>query len=160
MRKASRWRLLPALGIAAAFVLSLTPAASAGPTQGGCVLSLSTGKFDCFATAAEAIRQGDVRAKSANDLRGAVLFTEENYNGRALVLTVPKDCPKDNLVNYWRDLKDDLTPWRNHVYSMESYGACWIWLYRENGTREGEFRDNVPKVPLSINTSVVTVGLS
>ena len=71
MRKASRWRLLATLGIAAAFALSLTPAASAGPTQDSCVLSLSTGKRACFSTTAAALKQ----VESSNETRAGALYT-------------------------------------------------------------------------------------
>lgn len=155
MRKASRWRLLPALGIAAAFVLSLTPAASASPTQGSCVLSLSTGKRACFSTTAAAFKQVD----NSNETRAGVLYTKENFGGQALVLAIAKDCVKDGWMDYWWNFTT-ADPWYHNVHSLTVYGKCALWLYESGDVRDGPYERDLIQMPDKWASSVVTVGAS
>jgi hypothetical protein len=139
--------------LAAVFAVS---AALIGVVQTGtasaaqsCDFSFTTNKFGC---------NGSGGIRGGSDVIGARIFTGVEYTGDALTIWVPRPCPKNDKVDHFLALNS--SKWRNRVKSAQAWSSCWVWLYEENGNRQGPFKQNHPDLSSSGGNRTVTVGLS
>ncbi|PPI44758.1 hypothetical protein C5D18_07215 [Rathayibacter tritici] len=126
----------------------LSPATAAQADEPVCDFSMSTSKYSC---------SGSSAVRKPTDVIGARIFSGEGFQGRELTIWVPTQCPKDNRVNWFLVLGDEL---KMHVGSVQGWADCWVWLYRRDGSREGPFRSDVPDVSQDGGDQAVRVGLS
>ncbi|MFE0022759.1 hypothetical protein [Amycolatopsis sp. NPDC059021] len=144
-------------GSAAVLAMTLTPAASPAPAAQHCVYSAGSKNLSCYRSVSEATVHGRQLASVSGDVIGATVFDQPSYGGASLTITVPKPCVKDDKVDWWLDLQGF---WRKRISSVQSWANCWVWLYREDNSREGPYTGNVPDVGSQIDNQAVTVGLS
>lgn len=144
LRRAGKAVTFGAAAAVAAALLTASPAQAASH----CDFSSATGRYSC---------SGSNGVRGPNDVIGAKLFTGLDYTGSSLTIWVPRPCPKNNTVDHWIDLGDDM---RKKVKSVQSWSTCWVWLYFEDGSRDGPYRGNEPDVGTQARNRAVTVGLS
>ncbi|OLZ53020.1 hypothetical protein BS330_22620 [Amycolatopsis keratiniphila subsp. nogabecina] len=113
--------------------------------------------LSCYRNLGEATRQGRQLASASGEVVGATVFDRPNFGGASMTITIPKPCVKNDKVDWWLNLQG---AWRKRISSVQSWANCWIWLYRENNTREGPYTGNVSYVGSQIDNQAVTVGLS
>lgn len=144
---ATRAGKVAALGVVAAGAAALL---SAAPAQAAshCDFSVSTNRYSC---------SGSHNVRGNGDIIGAKLFTGLDYAGDSLTIWVPRPCPKNDTVDHWIGLGNDM---RRKVSSVQSWSTCWVWLYFDDGSRDGPYRGNTPDVGSWANDRAVTVGLS
>lgn len=138
-------KIAAALAVAAAMAAVVPGTANAAQN---CDFSFTTNRFGC--NGANGIRGG-------SDVIGARIFTGTDYTGDMLTIWVPRPCPKNDRVDHFMALND--SKWRNRVNSVQGWSSCWVWLYEQNGNRQGPFQGNHPDVSFAGNRTT-TVGLS
>ena len=146
-------RALKVVSGGAAAIVALT-VMSTGTAQAAqsCDYAVATGKYSC---------SGPSQVKGPRDVIGAKVFDGGDYGGDALTFWLPKPCVKDGKMDYMIKLGSAMS---KKISSVEGWGGqkngCWVWLYFEDGSREGPFQGNVPDVGTSANNRAVQVGLS
>jgi hypothetical protein len=131
-----------------AALIGAVPAGTASAAQ-SCDFSFTTNKFGCSGS-------GGIRGGS--DVIGARIFTGTDYTGDVLTIWVPRPCPKNDNVDHALALNG--SQWRNRVKSAQAWSSCWVWLYEQNGNRQGPFKQNHPDLSSAGGNRTVTVGLS
>ena len=140
-------RKVAAVLAVSAAIFGLVPAGAASAAK-QCDFSFSTGKFGC--TGANSVRK-------STDVIGARIYTGTDYTGDMLTIWVPQPCPKNDRVDHFLALNS--SSWRNRVNSAQAFSTCWVWLYREDGNRDGPFKGNHPDLTFAGNRTS-RVGLS
>lgn len=144
VKKAAKTAALGAAMAVSAAVLTAAPAHAAS----NCHFSVSTNRYGCGSS--NGIR-------NQNDVIGAKLFTGYDYSGNSLTIWVPRPCPKNDQVDHWIGLGSDM---RHKVASVQAWSSCWVYLYFDDGTRDGPFKGNTPDVGTWAAGRTSTVGLS
>ncbi|WP_370948475.1 hypothetical protein AB5J62_13035 [Amycolatopsis sp. cg5] len=147
--------MVAVFGIVAA--IALPAVATAAPANEHCVYSATTKQLSCYQTLSAATASGRRMARTSGDVIAAVVFEHQNYGGASLTLTAPSPCVKNDKIDYWYPLS---AAWQKKISSVQSWGSCWVWLYRQDNSREGPFIGNVPNVGRDIEDQAVLVGLS
>ncbi|MBP2478547.1 hypothetical protein JOF53_007419 [Crossiella equi] len=139
-------RRVSAVAAATAAALALVPSGTAA-AAGHCDFSMTTNRYSC---------SGPDAVRGPNDVIGARVFTGQDFRGDSLTIWVSRPCPKNNVVDHFISLGGG---WRNSISSVQGWSTCWVWLYAEDGTRQGPHRGNVSELG-NFNDRTVTVGLS
>lgn len=137
---------LVAFGFAIVLHLVLAPSASAATRS--CDFSFTTNKYSC---------SGSGNVRGVHDVIGAKVFTGRDFAGDVLTLWVPAPCPKNNKVDHFVTLGNEM---RNKISSVQGWSTCSVWLYRADDTREGPYDGDHPDVGSHVEDQAVIVGLS
>ncbi|WP_232376372.1 hypothetical protein [Amycolatopsis aidingensis] len=150
--------MFTALGLAVGLSFAVAPSAAAATPDEHCVYSVTAQTYDCYDTRDRARAHGERLANTSAEIIGGMVFEHINYGGRSLTLLVPEPCPKNDRVDYWFPLENHVL--RNEISSVQGWSTCWVWLYREDGSREGPYRGDHADVGSHINDQTWVVGLS
>lgn len=136
-----------ALGVIAAGAAALLTAAPAQAAS-HCDFSVTTNKYSC---------SGSNNVRGSGDVIGSKLFSGYDYSGDSLTIWVPRPCPKNDSVDHWISLG---SPMRHRVTSVQAWSTCWVYLYFDDGSRDGPYQGNTPDVGTYANDRASKVGLS
>jgi hypothetical protein len=139
-------RKLAVVGVATGVAFALIPAGSASAAS-HCHYSVTTKKYSC---------RGASGVRGANDVIGAKLFTDPHFGGSSVTIWVPRPCPDNGKIDFYADLGAS----RNKVSSVQGWGNCWVWLFLNDGGKEGPYKGNVGDVGSYADNRAVRVGLS